>query len=162
MSANTSVKIKRVIGNPVHLAAFGFGAGLSPIAPGTVGTIVGFPLFWLLMGQSVTVKVTVLGGLFVTGIWICDKAGKAVGDADHPGIVWDEITCFAIVLAFMPIRFVWWGSAFAAFRFFDILKFWPASWIDNHMKNGLGVMLDDLVAALYTIAVLLAIQYLLD
>lgn len=162
MSADTPVKNKRVIDNPVHLAAFGFGAGLSPIAPGTVGTLLGFPLFWLVMDQSMTVKVIVLGGLFLTGIWICDTAGKTVGEADHPGIVWDEIICFAIVLAFIPISFLWWITAFAAFRVFDIYKLWPASWIDTHMKNGLGVMLDDLVAATYAIVVLLAIQYFHD
>lgn len=145
-----------ILSHPVHLAAFGFGTGLSPFAPGTVGTLVGFPLFFVLSPLSAIVQMVILVLLFVAGIWICELTGKAVGEADHSGIVWDEIVCFAMVLVFTPMTLVWWFAAFVAFRFFDIFKLWPAYWVDNNMKNGLGVMADDLIAALYAIAVILA------
>jgi phosphatidylglycerophosphatase A len=94
-------------------------------------------------------------------VWFCHTTGEAVGEPDHSGIVIDEIVCFAIVLVFVPAAPLWWASAFGAFRFFDIVKIWPASWVDNNFKNGFGVMLDDLVAALFSIAVLTVAQFLL-
>lgn len=127
-----------------------------------MGTLVGFPLYWLIHTFPIGYQVCVLALCIVTGIWICDVTGKAVGEADHSGIVWDEIACFAAVLASVPFTWSWWVGAFVAFRFFDIVKIWPASWIDNNMKNGFGVMLDDLVAAVYAVAVLLAVQYALN
>ncbi len=151
-----------VLSHPVHFVAFGFGTGLSPVAPGTVGTLVGFPLFWAIKGFSVEYQAAILITGFVVGIWVCDSAGKAVGEADHPGIVWDEIACFAMVLASVPFTLSWSIAAFVAFRFFDIVKLWPASWVDKNLKNGFGVMLDDLVAAAYAITILAAVQYALN
>jgi phosphatidylglycerophosphatase A len=161
MTMKTSADPKLVLSHPVHILAFGFGSGLSPVAPGTVGTLVGFPLFLLLSPLGLYAQLGVLAALFVIGIWLCDKTGKAVGEADHSGIVWDEIICFAMVLVFTPMTILWWFTAFVAFRFFDIFKLWPASWIDNNMKTGFGVMADDLIAALYAIAVILAAQFLI-
>lgn len=77
--------------------------------------------------------MAILAVLFLIGVWICDLTGKAVGEADHSGIVLDEIVCFAMVLAFTPMTFLWWLAAFMTFRFFDIFKLWPASWADNNM-----------------------------
>lgn len=148
-----------VLSHPVHLIGFGFGTGLSPVAPGTVGTLVGFPLFLMISPLDLYAQLLLLAALFLAGIWICDVTGKAVGEADHSGIVWDEIACFALVLVFTPMTFLWWSAAFVAFRFFDIFKLWPASWIDNNMKNGLGVMADDLVAAIFAIAVIVSAQH---
>ena len=150
-----------VLRNPVHLLSFGFGTGLLPVAPGTFGTLVGFPLFVCLMGMSQFAQLTFLGLLFVVAVAICQITGKAVGEPDHPGIVIDEYVCFAMVLTYVPATPLWWIAAFVAFRFFDILKVWPASWIDKNLKNGFGVMLDDLVAAIFSIGVLVGIQSLL-
>jgi len=157
-----SVNPQRVIHNPVHIVAFGFGTGLSPVAPGTVGTLLGFPLYWFIMGQSPLIQAVVVAGAFAVGVWICDVTGRAIGEADHSGIVWDEIVCFAMVLCFIPATVYWWIAAFVVFRFFDIVKLWPASWIDNQLKNGAGVMLDDLVAGIFSIVVLLALQKLIN
>jgi len=154
----SKVDAKLILSHPVHITAFGFGTGLSPVAPGTVGTLVGFPLYYAIFALPVLAQVVILAALFVVGIWVCNFTGNAVDEADHPGIVWDEIVCFALVLVFTPASPLWWIAAFVAFRFFDIFKLWPASWIDNNMKNGLGVMTDDLVAAFYAIAVIQVAQ----
>jgi phosphatidylglycerophosphatase A len=80
--------------------------------------------------------------------------------ADHGGMVWDEIVAFALVLLFTPPGGWWMALAFALFRLFDILKPWPISYFDRRLKNGLGVMFDDLLAAGYAIAVLKGMQWL--
>lgn len=157
---STSVKPSLVLTNPIHLISFGLGTGLSPWAPGTVGTLVGFPLFASLMAMPMWAQIVVLAVMFVAGIACCQITGKAVGVPDHGGIVIDEIVSFATVLVFVPATFLWWCAAFVAFRFFDILKVWPANWVDKSLKNGFGVMLDDLVAALFSIVVLVGAQSL--
>ncbi len=141
--------------HPAYFLAFGMGTGLSPRAPGTVGTLLGYPLYFLL-GAVIPLPgvLAVLLLAFVAGIKICDLAGKAVGEADHGGIVWDEIVAMALVLCFTPSGLGWWVAAFAAFRFFDILKPWPIRYFDQRWKNGFGVMFDDLLAAGYAILVI--------
>ena len=144
-----------ITSHPAHFLAFGLGTGLSPKAPGTVGTLLGFPLYAAL--EALLPLPGVLAALlaaFVIGAKLCDIAGKAVGEADHSGIVWDEIVAMALVLCFTPSGWGWWIAAFAAFRFFDILKPWPIRYFDRHWKNGLGVMVDDLLAAVYATALI--------
>lgn len=151
---NTPIPKGFLLSNPVHFAALGFGTGLSRVAPGTVGTIVGFPLFLLIRDLELTVQLALLTGLFVLGCHFCDVAGRALGVADHGGIVWDEIVAYALVLVTVPQHWAWWLAAFAAFRFFDIVKPPPIGWLDKRFKNGFGVMVDDLLAAIYAIATL--------
>lgn len=141
--------------HPAYFLAFGLGTGLSPKAPGTVGTLLGLPLYFLLAaGLPLAGILAVLLVAFVAGIKICDMAGRAVGVADHSGIVWDEIVAMALVLCFTPASAPWWAAAFLAFRVFDIFKPWPIRYFDSHWENGLGVMLDDLLAAVYAILVI--------
>ena len=140
--------------HPAHFIAFGFGAGLAPKAPGTWGTLAAFPLYFA-MRLLPDGDYWALAALFcVAGIWICGRTGRALGVHDHGGIVWDEIAAFLLVLPFAPPA--WWGylSAFALFRLFDIWKPYPIGWLDARVGGGLGVMLDDLLAAGYAIAVL--------
>ncbi|MBK1721647.1 phosphatidylglycerophosphatase A family protein [Thiocystis violacea] len=155
MSESIKPDWRLISSNPAHFLAFGLGTGLSPKAPGTVGTLVGFPLYFAL--AAVLPLPGVLGALllaFVVGVKLCDLAGQAVGEVDHGGIVWDEIVAMALVLCFTPAGLGWWIAAFAAFRFFDILKPWPIRYFDRHWKNGFGVMFDDLLAAGYAIVVI--------
>jgi phosphatidylglycerophosphatase A len=145
-----------IISRPAYFIAFGFGAGLSPYAPGTVGTLVGYPLFFLLAALlPMWGTLTLLSILFLLGSWWCDIAGKAVGVADHKGIVWDEIVAMALILCFTPASPIWQGAAFLVFRLFDIWKPWPIRVVDERMENGFGVMLDDLLAAGFSIATIL-------
>ena len=140
--------------NPAHLIALGFGAGLAPGAPGTVGTLLGFPLFLLLAPLPPTIMLVALVGLFALGVWACGETGKALGVSDHGSIVWDEVVAFALVLAFTPQTLAWFAAAFVLFRLFDIWKPWPIRYIDRTVKGGFGVMLDDLLAAGYAILVM--------
>lgn len=141
--------------HPAHLLAFGFGAGLVPGAPGTAGTLLAFPLFWLLQPRFSKIEfLALLAAMFVAGIWACGKTGRALGVADHGGMVWDEVVAFLLVLFFTPDTLYWQACAFLLFRLFDILKPQPIRYYDRTFKSGFGVMLDDLIAAFYTLLVL--------
>lgn len=146
---------QQLITHPVYGLATGFGLGFFPKAPGTVGTLFGFPLYYLIAALGIPVLVPVLLlACFVLGIWVCSTTGKLLGEADHPAIVWDEIVAMAVVLVFTPDTLGWQVMAFVAFRMFDIVKPWPISYVDKTMKNGLGVMLDDILAAVFAVALI--------
>jgi len=153
---------KFLFAHPAHLIAFGFGSGLAPRAPGTVGTLLGLPLFWLIAAATPDLpsRIVPLIVAFLLGAWACGRTGRALGVADHGGMVWDEIVAFALVLLFTPPGWLWIALAFALFRLFDILKPWPIRLADQHLKNGFGVMFDDLLAAGYAIAVIKGVQWL--
>lgn len=146
--------------HPAHFFAFGFGSGLARVAPGTFGTLAALPLYY---GLAVILSDTQLYAVIVfaaiAGVWICAVTGRHIGVADHGGIVWDEIVAFWLVLAFTPVQPLWIGAAFLLFRLFDIWKPFPINWFDARLKNGFGVMFDDLLAAGYTLAVLLGMQH---
>jgi len=160
--------LKFLFAHPAHLIAFGFGSGLAPKAPGTVGTLLGLPLFWLVAAAAPDLpnRIILLVAAFLFGVWACARTGRALGVADHGGIVWDEIVAFALVLLFIPALpftpagWLWIALAFALFRLFDTLKPWPISLADARLKNGFGVMFDDLLAAGYAIAALKGLQWL--
>ena len=153
--------------HPAHLLAFGFGAGLVPVAPGTWGTLLAVPLYWLMApwftaaGEVQPSFLVLVGGLFALGIWACERTGRAIGVPDHRGMVWDETVAFLLVLFFVPADLVWQATAFLVFRLFDILKPPPIRYYELTFKNGFGVMLDDLVAAFYTLIVFAVAKMLL-
>jgi phosphatidylglycerophosphatase A len=141
--------------HPAHFIALGCGSGLSPWAPGTAGTFFAWLSFSLLRDNfSDFALLGVLAAAYVLGIWAIDKAGLGLGDPDHGSIVWDEIVPFWLVLLLTPDTFLWQLSAFLLFRLFDITKPQPARYFDEHVKNGFGVMADDLIAAGYTLLAL--------
>jgi phosphatidylglycerophosphatase A len=145
----------RWLAHPVYCMAMGLGTGLAPRAPGTVGTLLGFPLYYLMTAPGLPGLVPwLLAAAFVLGIWLCDVTGRFLGEADHPAIVWDEVVAMAGVLALIPDGPGWQLAGFAVFRFFDIVKPWPIRYVDRSIKNGLGVMLDDAIAAAFTVAVI--------
>lgn len=135
--------------NPVYLLASGFGAGLSPVAPGTCGTVVGVALYWPLRELSLPVYLGVVAVVCVGGVWICEAAARRLKTQDPQCVVWDEIAGYFVTMALAPRGLVWVAAGFALFRLFDVLKPWPVSWVDRNLKGGLGIMLDDLVAGLY-------------
>ena len=143
---------KFVFAHPAHFLAFGFGAGLMPKAPGTWGTLVALPIFALAQMGGTFAVLMAAAFLFVIGIWASGVTGRALGIADHGGIVIDEIAAFLLVLALAPASFAWWLTAFVLFRLFDIFKPWPIRWADQNIKGGFGVMFDDLLAAGFSIA----------
>ncbi|SFW22949.1 phosphatidylglycerophosphatase A [Nitrosovibrio sp. Nv17] len=149
--------------HPAHFIAFGGGAGLSATAPGTVGTLVAFPLFWLLdFVFDPTALLGLVAVLFLIGVWACGVTGRALGNPDHGGMVWDEIVAFLLVLAFTPSDPGWQACAFALFRLFDILKPPPIRYYDKALRGGFGVMFDDLLAAFITLLCLAAWKAFVD
>ena len=138
-----------LIAHPTHFLALGFGSGLAPKAPGTLGTIVGLALFYLIAGYALHLQLVIIAVFFVLGIYCCDVAGKALGVSDHGSIVWDEITAMMLVLTITPNQWQWWLIAFVLFRVFDIWKPFPIRQCDVSLKGGFGVMFDDLLAAIY-------------
>lgn len=149
-----------LIQHPAHLLALGFGTGLSPKAPGTVGTIVGLPLYYCIQHQSSYLQFAIIATAFIIGIYLCDKTGKALGVSDHGGIVWDEIVAMMLVLTITPFSVTWWAVAFVLFRLFDIWKPFPIRQCDAKLKGGFGVMFDDLLAAVYAILILRALLWI--
>lgn len=144
-----------LMSHPAHFISLGFGAGLSPWAPGTAGTLLAWVLYPLIRAPlSDLVFLALLAGLFVAGILAAERTGHALGVPDHGSIVWDEMVATWLVLLFTPQTLLWQAIAVALFRFFDIVKPPPVRWADRAFKGGFGVMLDDLFAAGYTLLVL--------
>jgi phosphatidylglycerophosphatase A len=140
--------------NPVHFLAFGLGTGASPYAPGTVGTLLGIPLVYLLSYWPLWVYLVVVAGVSVTGIWVCDKTSRDIGVHDHGGIVIDEVAGYLVTMIAIPVDIWTLTAAFIAFRVFDIVKPWPIGWLDRKVSGGLGIMLDDLLAGVYALVVM--------
>jgi phosphatidylglycerophosphatase A len=147
--------LRFLFSHPAHFIACGLGSGLSPFAPGTAGTLAAWLMFPLLRPHfSEAGFLIFLAVAFIVGIFAAGRTGRDLGVADHGSIVWDEIVPFWLVLFMTPAGFLWQLAAFFWFRFFDVIKPQPARWIDAHVKNGFGVMLDDVVAAFFTLLVL--------
>lgn len=141
--------------HPAHFIAFGFGTGLAPFAPGTFGTLLAIPLWWILEGTySQFALLVLIALLFLIGIWACGQTGRRLGVPDHQGMVWDEVVAFLLVLTIVPRELEWQLSAFLLFRLFDILKPPPIRYFERRFRGGFGVMFDDLLAAGYTLLVL--------
>lgn len=151
--------LRFVLSHPAHFFAFGFGAGLVRVAPGTWGTVLAFPIYYGLASVlSMPLLLAAVAGGFLLGVWLCGVTGRHLGVHDHGGMVWDEIVAFTLVLCFTPPQPAWQLIAFALFRLFDILKPPPIRQFDRGIQNGFGVMLDDLLAALYTLFSLMLVK----
>ena len=143
--------------HPAHILAQGFGSGLSPIMPGTCGTLFAWVVYVLLSARwpglftPQTWLIVIAVGFFI-GIWACDITGRDLGAPDHGSMVWDEIIAFWLVLVLLtPAGIVTQCWAFVVFRFFDMVKPPPIAYFDRHFKGGFGVMWDDILAAFYTL-----------
>ena len=145
---------RKVLTDPVNFLAFGFGTGLAPVAPGTFGSLPGVLLAWFTLDMGIYVQIGIAVGLFLTGIWICGESARRIGVHDHGGIVWDEICGMYITLLLAPATVLGFALGFGFFRLFDIVKPSPIRELDHRLGGGLGIMLDDLVAALYALILL--------
>ena len=154
-SASASLDLSFLLRHPAHLYALGFGAGLARRAPGTFGTLVAFPIAFALWRWATPLgflgAIALLGAL---GVVAAEITGRHLGAADHGAIVCDEVVAFLAVLAYTGSDPLLMAIGFVAFRFFDIAKPFPIGVIDARTRDGFGVMLDDALAAAYTIAVL--------
>jgi phosphatidylglycerophosphatase A len=144
--------------SPATAIATVFGAGFFPIWPGTFGSVLALPLVYVIEPLDPAAKVAIYLVLFLVGVWAAQGAGRQFGEADHSAIVCDELWSMAVVWECTPGGFRWMATSFIAFRLFDAVKPWPISAIDRGMKNGLGVMLDDSLAALASILAVWALH----
>jgi len=143
-----------LLAHPAHFIALGFGSGLAPFAPGTFGTLVAIPLALLLHAYANDAAfIATIVAAFVLGAWSAQVTGRNLGVADHGSIVVDEIAAFLLVLFFVGVEPLRVALAFVLFRIFDIVKPPPIRQLDAAFKNGVGVMADDALAALYTLVV---------
>ena len=144
-----------MLAHPARFIALGFGTGLSPYAPGTVGTLLGFPVYWIasawLAPYGPQGMLVFIAAMFLLGVWACGRTGRDLGIPDHSGMNWDEIVAFQLVLMLTPQAWQWQAFAFFGFRFFDVVKPPPIRQVDAQLKGGLGVMADDILAAFYTL-----------
>ena len=150
------VSARTVFTDPVHFLAFGFGSGLSPVAPGTAGTVVAVGLELLMRPLGLPVRIAIVIAVCVAGVWICGESARRLDAHDHPGIVWDEFAGYFLAMLAAPPGWPWVLAGFVLFRFFDVLKPWPIRELDHGIHGGLGIMLDDLVAGLFAGLILLA------
>lgn len=143
-----------MLGHPARIIACGFGSGLIRPAPGTWGTLFGWGAYaWGAPYVPGTWRLAAVALAFVIGIYACGRAGRDLGVADHGAFVWDEVVAIWLVLVLLPQQWQAQLAGFVLFRFFDILKPPPIRYFDRRLKNGFGVMFDDLLAALYTLLV---------
>ncbi|AWB67597.1 phosphatidylglycerophosphatase A [Saccharobesus litoralis] len=141
--------------NPIHFCSLGFGSGLAPKAPGTFGTLAALPLVYL-MGTFLPfyayLAITLVAAIL--GCYLCGQTAKALNAHDHPAIVWDEFVGLMITFIFIPVSTVNLLVGFCLFRFFDIIKPWPISFVDKKIHGGTGIMLDDIIAGLMALGCL--------
>ena len=138
---------KRVFYDPHYFLAFGFGSGLAGFAPGTWGTMMAIPLYLLLLKLPSIAYLGVCILAFVYGCWVCGKVAKELGVHDYKGIVWDEVLGYWLTMFMIPVSLKAVVLGFVLFRIFDIIKPPPIRWVDRHVHGGVGIMLDDVLAA---------------
>ena len=148
------LQLRDLFSHPAHFFALGFGAGLSPWAPGTFGTLAALPLYWLINQYSPDLYIWLVSASILIGIYLCGETAKNLNSPDHGGIVWDEIAGYGVTMLWLPFSLQWALAGFVLFRVFDILKPWPIRWLDKHVHAGVGIMLDDIVAGAMACAIL--------
>ena len=149
---------REVLTSPQHMLAFGLGTGLLPVAPGTWASAFTAILFWL--ASPVPLYVQLIGAvlLFLIGVRVCGESSRRLGVHDHQGIVLDEVVGMLLTLTVARFEPLWIGVGFLAFRVADVWKPWPIRDMDHRLSGGLGIMLDDVLAAAYAAAALFLLQ----
>lgn len=157
--ANSNPTFRYLSRNPIALLAFGFGSGLSPVLPGTVGTLAAIPLYLLLVQLPLWGYLGAIVITFVAGLYICERTSQQLGVHDHGGIVWDEFVGLWITMIAVPLTWYWLLLGFVLFRAFDMFKPWPISLADKKLSGGFGIMIDDVIAGIAAGICLHAIMY---
>lgn len=147
---------------PVHALAYGLGTGLSPFAPGTAGTLVGVALFWVMapLPPAHYAAITVL--LALVGVFVCGQTAHDLGLKDPGVIVYDEIVGFLVAMYLLPADWRWVLAGFVVYRLFDIWKPWPIRLLEQSLGLGGGIVADDIMAGLYTLAALHTARWVLE
>lgn len=159
LSTQTRPCTRSVFHNPIHFIAFGFGSGLLPKIPGTYGTLVAIPIYLIIANTPLWLYASVTLLLILFSIYACGITARDIGVHDYPGIVLDEIVGYLLTMLAVPANWLWILLGFVLFRVFDIWKPWPIRWIDQRVTGGLGIVLDDLLAAVYAWLILQALVF---
>ncbi len=160
LSTSGNPKHRLKLSNPWHLLATGFGSGLSPLVPGTMGTLAAVPFYYLLANLPVMLYALVVLLAAIVGVRICQKTSDDMQVHDHGSIVWDEFVGYWLTMLCVPWLNVpladwrWPLAGFVIFRIFDMCKPWPISWFDKNIHGGFGIMVDDIVAGIISGVVL--------
>lgn len=168
MNLNSLKKFKKTIPplpasiwrNPLHFIAFGFGTGTLPFAPGTFGTLIAIPFYLLLEPLPLSLYLGLVFLLTLGAIVLSNHVENALKIHDHPGMCVDEIIGYLITMIHAPQGLIWVLVGFLCFRLFDIWKPWPIRQIDQSISGGLGVILDDALAGLYSMLCLQLIAFI--
>lgn len=144
---------------PVHFLAYGLGAGLIPFAPGTMGTVVAIPLFWVMAPLSALSYAAITTALGLAGILICGQTARDLGLHDPGVIVWDEIVGYLVAMYLLPRDGRWVMAGFVLYRLFDVWKPFPIRVLEQELGVGTGIMADDIVAGLYTFTLLHLVRW---
>lgn len=161
LSADRAKTRQVALATPTGFLAFGLGSGLSPVAPGTAGSLAALVPAIALVALPLWAGALIVALGFVLGCYLCGETSRQLGVHDHGGIVWDEFIGLWLVLLFLPFQPLWWLAGLALFRLFDILKPWPIRWLDRRVEGGFGIMVDDALAAVYALVPLLLLQLLI-
>ena len=146
--------------NPWHLLATGFGSGLSPVVPGTMGSLAAIPFWYLMTFLPWQLYSLVVMMSICIGVYLCHRTAKDMGTHDHGSIVWDEFVGMWITLMALPtMDWQWVAAGFVIFRIFDMWKPWPIRWFDRNIHGGMGIMVDDIVAGVISAGVLYVIGH---
>ncbi len=151
LSADKEQTRQVALATPTGFLAFGLGSGLSPVAPGTAGSLAALVPAIALTAVPLWVGLLLVALAFGLGCYLCGQTSRRLGVHDHGGIVWDEFVGLWLVLLFLPFDPFWWLAGFTLFRLFDIFKPWPIRWLDEKVEGGLGIMIDDVLAAVYAL-----------
>ncbi|MCX8730239.1 phosphatidylglycerophosphatase A [Gilliamella sp. B2969] len=149
--------------NPIHFLAVGLGSGLSPIMPGTMGSLMAIPCWLLFNGLQPILYWVLMVVAFIFGCFLCQKTSDDTHTHDSGHIVWDEFVGMWITLFFIPqVSILWVMIAFVAFRIFDMAKPWPIRWFDKRVPGGFGIMIDDVIAAIFSSITVYLFTYLIN
>lgn len=145
---------------PSHFVAFGFGSGAIPFAPGTFGTLMAIPFYLAMRSLPNSIYFVLLILIIIGSSWLCHIVSKEINEHDHQGMCIDEVVGYLVTMFNAPKGFIWiiWG--FLLFRLFDILKPWPIRYIDENIQGGFGMILDDVLAGIYSLILLRVLYWL--
>ncbi len=139
---------------PSYFVAFGFGSGAMPFAPGTFGTLMAIPFYLLASQLSLPYYLAITLVLTIVAIGLCGRISKEINVQDHPGMCIDEFVGFFVTMINAPHGWHWVALGFVLFRLFDILKPWPIGFIDKKIHGGIGMVLDDILAGVFGLAII--------
>lgn len=137
----------RIWTDPTYFIAFGFGFGLMPFMPGTWGTLAAIPIYLLTCDVHWGAYLFITGLAFILGVLVSESVTRDLGVQDYKGIVWDEVVGYLLTMFLAPPGVIWMIAGFILFRIFDVWKPQPIRWVDKKIHGGLGIMLDDVLAA---------------